>query len=146
MAPPSSAAKKNASAKKAPAAAAATADAAAAQQASSSGAAAATSAPKAPGNNVFLRGVRAFRTFEPRQFLHKHPTRIYMAVAGFGVIAANVLQYRRMRSIYPDYDKYAKIQGAQYSEAKTQELCDVMRYNNMVDTMRHDINTRTGKH
>lgn len=65
-----------------------------------------------------------------------------MGVFALFALFANYKQHQRMRTLYPDYDKYAKIQGARYNEAKTQELYDVRRYNDMVAQMRGDINSR----
>ena len=89
-----------------------------------------------------MRAVRAIRTFDVRGFIHEHPTRIYWGLFGAFCVGANIAQYRRMRHIYPNYDRYASLQGGQYNEAKSQELADVRRYNNMVDGMRKDLNAR----
>jgi hypothetical protein len=95
-----------------------------------------------PARTPLMRVVRRVRNFSPRAFLHSSPTAVYLGIFGCIVTVANVAQYRRMKSIYPDYDKYAKMQGARYNEAKTQELFDVNRYNNMVSSMRQDISSR----
>lgn len=96
-----------------------------------------------PATNVkvplYLRAVRQLRTFNPRSFLHEHTTIVYCIVAAGVIGALNYKQWKRMKSIYPDYDKYAKLQGARYNEAKQQELHDVMRYNDMVTQMRDDM-------
>ncbi len=49
-----------------------------------------------------------------------------------------------MLKLYPDYEELARSQGSMYAGAKSQELNDVRRYNNMVQNMRSDIAPRRG--
>jgi hypothetical protein len=95
---------------------------------------------------LHMRVIRFARTFSPRAFLREQPTTVYVVCVALVIAAANWRQHMRMRAIYPDYDKYAKMQGQRYNDAKTQELRDVMRYNDMVGRMREDIKANAAQH
>ena len=90
-----------------------------------------------------LRVVRRIRTFEPRVFLHRQRYILFASLWTGVFVAANVMQYRRMRKLYPDYDALATSQGKMYAGAKVQELNDVRRYNSLVNNMRSDLRGRT---
>lgn len=86
-----------------------------------------------------LHVVRKLRTFSPTEYAIRHPFIIYWTLFGGIAVWANVSQYRRVQSMYPDYDKVRSREGQLLARAKQQELSDVMRYNNMVSTMRNDL-------
>jgi hypothetical protein len=88
--------------------------------------------------------IRRVRTFDPRAFVHGHPLGIYLTTVAGIFVFANYKQVERCKKMYPDYDAFAKTQGGMYNEAKMQELHDVKRYNNMVNSMRDDLAVRRG--
>lgn len=55
------------------------------------------------------------------------------------LVWANVAQYKRLKPLYPDYNRYLKEEGGRMVAAKQQELMDVTRYNGMVRAMRQDV-------
>jgi hypothetical protein len=92
-------------------------------------------------NPALLRIIRKIRLFDPKDYVHRQRYVVYSGVFACIAVAGNVMQYRRMRKLYPDYNEVARTQGAMYAGAKAQELADVQRYNNMVKSMRTDIGT-----
>jgi hypothetical protein len=101
---------------------------------------AASSSPPAPApTSPLFRAVRAVRKLDAKTMIRTHPYIIYTSLCFSLVAWANHAQYKRLKPLYPDFDQYREKEGSRMAEAKRQELADVLRYNNMVSSMRRDI-------
>ncbi|CBH11759.1 hypothetical protein, conserved [Trypanosoma brucei gambiense DAL972] len=89
-----------------------------------------------------LRVVRFIRTFNLKESCSSRPYLWYFSICGVFITWANYAQYKRLKPMYPNYDEYRKSEGGRMLEAKRQEFADVIRYNNMVNTMRSDMGAR----
>jgi hypothetical protein len=94
--------------------------------------------PAAPASPV-LNVVRAVRKFDLKTVVRAHPYIIYSSLCLTLAIWANYAQYQRLKPLFPDFDKYREKEGSRMVDAKRQELADVLRYNNMVSSMRKDV-------
>jgi hypothetical protein len=88
---------------------------------------------------VVLKAVRAVRTFSLFEFISFRTTGAFWICCAGVALYANNSQRKRMRDLYPDYDRLRQTQGAQLMGAKGQELEDIRRYNDMVRGMRNEV-------
>jgi hypothetical protein len=93
-------------------------------------------------SSAALRFVRKIRTFELKETFQRHPFVLYGVLCTVLVGWANYAQHQRLAPLYPDFETYRFKEGGRMLEAKRQEFADVLRYNQMVQTMRTDLNTR----
>lgn len=89
-----------------------------------------------------LRIVRRVRTFDLKVSVQRHPFVTYGVLCSVLVGWANYAQYSRLSPLFPDYESFRHKEGGRMLDAKRQEFADVMRYNNMVQGMRNDLNRR----
>ncbi|KEG12412.1 hypothetical protein DQ04_01731000 [Trypanosoma grayi] len=92
--------------------------------------------------SLALRVARSIRTFDLKHSCRTRPYAWYFSVAALFVTWANYAQYKRLKPMYPNYEEYRVNEGGRMLEAKRQELADVMRYNNMVSTMRGELSAK----
>jgi hypothetical protein len=93
-------------------------------------------------SSVALKIVRKIRTIDVKGTIRSRPFTIYWSMCLVLVSWANYAQYHRLSPMYPNFENYRKNEGGRMVDAKRQELADVMRYNNMVNSMRSELNKR----
>ncbi|KAG5498626.1 hypothetical protein JKF63_02912 [Porcisia hertigi] len=85
------------------------------------------------------RIVRKLRSFSFAASCRSHPFAWYACFCTGLFGWANYAQYKRLASMFPQYERYLTEEGGRMLEAKRQELAEVSRYNNMVGSMRRDL-------
>ena len=91
-----------------------------------------------------LKVTRFVRTFDLTATVRSHPFISYGCLCTALVGWANYAQYQRLKPMFPDFDNYRRQEGGRMIDAKRQEFADVLRYNNMVQSMRSDLSQRGG--
>lgn len=91
-------------------------------------------------SSLALKVARRIRTFDLTATVRSHPFLLYWGLCGVLFTWANYAQHQRLAPMFPDFEKYREREGGRMLDAKRQEFADVMRYNNMVSSMRRDLN------